>query len=211
MRTRLIAAGVAVAVVGAGLLLALFYLPPVPTDTRTHDLAVSSLGPNATQAWTVSNFAATTGSMTLSWSSLGRVAVSLWKTTTCPVGTGVCPQGPAIVSWSANLSGHWSYSGSVPGQYLLTVTNVGSSALSFVATLTETYQVPTPSQVVPAWALIAIGGLVLLGIGGVAVFLGLFLPGDVYRPPRYGAGEPDPDRAEGWGDGRSDPSEPRGF
>jgi hypothetical protein len=79
---------------------------------------------------------------------------------------------------------------------LLSVTNSASTPQSFTGVLTETYQVPTPSQAIPAWALISVGGLVLVGIGAIAVFLGLFLGSGVYRPPPAEGNPLEPEFAE---------------
>ncbi len=185
MRSGLVIAGVAVAVVGAGLLLSLFFLPAPPVNSRFSSVAISDLGPNATNPWIISEDSASQGTLVLTWSSQGPVSVSLYTTVPCQ-GQGVCPAGKPLVTWNANTSGAWSYHGAVGAAYLLSVLNFGHASTSFVASLTETYTVPTPSQAVPAWALITVGGLFLLGIGGIAMFLGLFLEPGIYRPPRSG-------------------------
>lgn len=194
------AAGIAIAVVGAGLLVSLFYLPPVPTNTLSSSVAITDLGPGTTRSWVINEASAVSGQLTLTWVASASVAVSLWNTATCPVGGGVCPVGSAIVAWSAAVNGTWHYSGPVRATYLLSVTNSASVSQSFTGLLVDTYPVSTPSQVVPAWALIAVGGLVLALIGGTAIFLGVFLESGVYqRPPPYPADAVDgelPERAD---------------
>ncbi len=196
MRTGLVAAGIVIAVVGAGLLVSLFYLPPVPTNIRTASVAITDLGPGTTRSWVIPEAAAPSGQLTLTWTASTAVGVSLWNTARCPVGGGICPIGAAITGWNANVSGSWAYTGDVHATYLLSVTNPASTPQSFTGVLTETYQVPTPSQAIPAWALISVGGLVLVGIGGIAVFLGLFLGSGVYRPPPTEGDPLDPEFAE---------------
>ena len=187
MRGGLFVAGVAIAVIGAGLMVSLFFLPGTPTDTRSSSDTIAGLGANSTETWTIAEQPALSGTLTLSWTASAPVTVYLYKTATCGGGTGVCPVSPALSASYGNLTGHWSLSAGVVGTaYLLSVSNFGTAPLSFSGTLTETYSVPTPSQAIPAWALILLGGLVLLGIGAIAVFLGLFLPSGVYQPPGPG-------------------------
>lgn len=188
MRSGLLVAGVAVAIVGAGLMVSLFFLPSPPTNTRYSSVSIAGLGPNDTRSWPISAGSSTAGTLSLSWSASSTVSVSLWKASVC--GGATCVVSPALVAWNGNVSGSWTYDGSVGTLYLLSVTNFGHVATSFTGALTETYVVASPSQAVPAWALITIGGLFLLGIGGVAIFLGLFLEPGVYRPPEGGPGRP---------------------
>ncbi|MGD0718851.1 MAG: hypothetical protein ABSA15_04665 [Thermoplasmata archaeon] len=166
-------------------MVSLFFLPGVPTDTRSASDSIANLGANSTRSWLVSEVATYAGTLEMSWTSSAAVTVELSRTSTCAIGSGLCPAGPAIVAWYGNVTGQWSLNGQVGSTYLLTILNSGTAILSFSGTLTETFNVPTPSQAVPAWALITLGGLVLLGIGAIATFLGLFLPTGVYRPTRY--------------------------
>lgn len=195
MRAGLLVAGIAIAVVGAGLVVSLFYLPPVPTDVRTSSVSITDLGAGSTRSWLITENTASSGTLTLTWLASARATVSLWTTTPCSVGAGACP-GTAIVTWNSNLNGTWHYNGPVSSTYLLSVTNLASTAQSFGGTLTESYQVATPSQAVPAWALIAIGGFVLLAIGAIAIFLGMFLAPGVFRPPQGDPESVDPDSLE---------------
>ncbi len=193
--------GVAIAVVGAGLMVSLFFLPGTPTDTRSTSDSVANLGASSSLSWTIAEQSTMSGALVLSWSSSAPANVELSQAVGCPVGTGLCAVSPPIVSWHANLTGRWGVAGPVNATYLLSVTNIGHDNLSFSGTLVETYDVPTPSQAVPAWALITLGGLLLLGIGAIATFLGLFLPAGVYRPPGSGAEPPQ----EGTGEPADEP------
>jgi len=194
-----VGAGAAVAVVGVGLVISLFFLPGPPTDTRTSSVTIANLGPglNATQSWRVTEDPSDAGTLSLTWSSLSPVSVGLWKLGTCTLGCGLCPVGQPVVQWNANVTGAWTFQGTVLSAYLLSVTNHGNTPVSFTGTTTEVYPVPTASSVVPTWALIAVGGLFLLGIGGTALFLGFFLASDVYAPPRSGFDRFDPGMDDG--------------
>lgn len=197
MRIRLVGAGAAVAVVGVGLVISLFFLPAPPTDTRSSSVAIANLGANATHTWTMSEEATDSGSLSLSWTASGAASVGLYAATPCSVGGGTCPAGQPIVRWNSNVTGVWSFQGALQTGYFLSVTSLVNTPVSFTGTLTETYPVPTASEVVPTWALIAVGGLFLLGIGGTALFLGFFLASDVYAPPRSGFDRFDPGGDDG--------------
>jgi len=205
VRIGLVGAGAVIAIVGAGLLVSLFFLPGPPTDTRIASVSISDL--NATRTWTIMEDVAVSGSLSLTWTSSGPASVELWKASPCSVGVGYCPVVPAVVSWSGNVTGLWSTKGPVDSVYLLSATNYGGIAISFTGTLTESYPVSTPSAAVPAWALIAVGGVVLLGIGALAVFLGFFLASGIYRPPRSGVEEFEPGLNEATGNPGPEPSE----
>lgn len=174
------------AVIGAGLLVSLFFLPPAPTDMRTNAVSVTDLGANATRTWEIPEASAYSGTLVLGWNASGPASVALWTAAPCPTADALCPSSKPIANWSGNVSGLWSFQGTVGSAYLLSVSNFGHAPVSFSGSLTETYVVPTVSQEVPAWALILLGGLVLLAIGGVAAFLGLFLERGVFRPPDAG-------------------------
>lgn len=192
MRSGLLVAGAAVAIVGAGLMVSLFFLPGVPTNTRYSSVSIADLAPNTTRSWPITESPAISATLSLTWSAGSTVSVSLWRASTC--GGATCPASPALAVWNANVSGTWSFDGTVGSLVLLSVTNFGHATTTFTGAVTETYVVASPSQVVPAWALITIGGLFLLGIGGVAIFLGLFLEPGVYRPPGSDLGRFDEER-----------------
>jgi hypothetical protein len=196
VRTGLVGAGAVITIVGAGLVVSLFFLPGPPTDTHTNSVSISDLGSTVTRSWTISEDNVVSGSLNLTWGSSGNATVQLFRANPCTGGIGVCPVTPAVATWNSNVRGQWSFQGTVAATYVLSVTNNGGSTISFTGTLTESYPVPTPSAAVPAWALIAVGGLFLLGIGGLAVFLGFFLASGVYRPPQSGVEEFEPDLEE---------------
>jgi len=78
------------------------------------------------------------------------------------------------------MSGKASGSTGNATAFILDVQNPGTSSLAFAGTVSVEY---TPGAPLPTWAwgVIALGGVVLLGMGGIALFLGLFLPAGVYQ------------------------------
>ena len=186
-------------------MVSLFFLPPAPTDMRSSSVSVSDLGANATRTWVIPEVSANSGTLALGWNSSGPASVSLWNAGPCPSAAALCPAGKPLVNWTGNVTGAWSMQGKLGSAYLVSVSNFGHAPISVSASLTETYVVPTVSQEVPAWALILLGGLVLLAIGGVAAFLGLFLEQGVYRPPRPGGLRVEREPADAVGDLSSEP------
>jgi hypothetical protein len=182
VRLWLIAVGVAFALVGGGLFASLFYLPNSPSvsSSRSVSLPVSPAGP---QQWPFALSGESHGTVTLSWTSTGPANVSLYLATVCASGTSLCPVGAPLVSWSSNLSGRWSNSGTVYSYYLLWVGSKSSTSILLNGTLSEVYSPTTSEFGIPAWPLIAIGGILLLAVGVIALFLGMFLPGGVYAAP----------------------------
>ena len=173
---------------------------------RWSSVSAADLGPNATRTWVIPEVPAYSGTLVLGWNSSGPASVSLWNAGPCPTTTAVCPAGTPAVNWTGNVTGAWSFQGKIGSAYLVSVSNFGHVPISVSASLTETYVVPTVSQEVPAWALILLGGLVLLAIGGVAAFLGLFLERGVYRPPsRPGTARVEREPVDTMGDLRSEP------
>lgn len=180
MRTGLVIIGAALAALGAGLILTLFFLSAGPTSTTQISTQDPDLPPGVTQSWVVAGPAAGSGSISLSWSASPAADVSLWPATTCSSPGGFCPTGVPALNWSRVGSGSGSISTASGSTYLLVVENPGTTTVRFGGILSVTYSPGTP---VSEWSLglIAAGGITLLTIGGIALFLGLYLPGGVYR------------------------------
>ena len=173
--------GIFLAIIGAGLLVSLLYFPTSQPETLVTTASVGDLGPGQTRSVTLSEHASSSASLSLDWSGSALSRVSFWATAPCGGGTsGACAVSPPLRTWSGNVSGQWSSSGPVGGTYILTVTNPGNVSLSLSAATTENYQTGS-SLLTVSVAFIITGGAVLVGFGAIAVFLGLFLPGGVYR------------------------------
>lgn len=180
MRTGLVAIGGVVAVLGAGLILALFFLSTGPASTIHVSLGNPALGGGSNFSVVVTGPGSSSGSISISWTTSAPANVTLSPANPC--GTGTCPVGPPVLSWTRSTSGNGVVSSPNASVYLLVVTNPGGAPIKFSAMVTVS---STTGITVPTWASVVIiaGGVVLLGIGGVALFLGMFLPGGVYRDP----------------------------
>ncbi len=186
VRLGLVAVGLAFVVVGGGLVASLFLFSSAsPPGALSRVVTASQIAPNQTQSWSLDTVATTAGSLTLTWSSTVRTNVAFYRATACSSGVGLCPTDPALAEWAAVVSGSWKTSGSLASAYFVAATDASSGPADFNATLGETYAgtpfgLPTPTLV-----LVTIGCVLLLATGAIGVFLGLFLPGSVYRgrPP----------------------------
>jgi hypothetical protein len=182
VRTGLVVLGTIIAVLGAGLILTLVFLSSGSVNTSQVSSQDPSLAPHSNESWMISGPTPGAGSVGLSWTTSSPANVSLWPVTSCLGPFGPCRTGPAVLSWSLAVSGQGTVSPSNASLYILLVSNPGNIALRFSAVFSISF---APTAPFPAWGwgLIATGGVALLAIGGIALFLGLFLPGGVYRDP----------------------------
>jgi hypothetical protein len=188
VRTGLVVIGIALAVVGAGLTLSAFFEPGAPSLTRVNPLAAPNLEPGQPRTMVVWLENTTSGTLALNWVSSSNVNVSVYRATDCGFVTSnshvlYCPVGPALASWPSNSSGHWNISGQISFPLLLNLDNVGTKTVNVNAVFDEVWASTSPS--LPAWIFVSTlaGGVVCITLGGVAIFLGLFLRSGVYSNP----------------------------
>ncbi|MGA9840358.1 MAG: hypothetical protein WBF81_09795 [Thermoplasmata archaeon] len=197
MRKGLLLTGGAIAVIGVGVLVASLSLMSGVAVTQTSDAAVPNVPPHSSYTLLVSGVNQSSATTNLVWASSQYLQVALYAPGPCAAGAGICPNGPPIATWW-NDSGTWSESGRASFPLILNLTNPNASRASFTATVVETYT-PGASSTLP-WLqyLPLIGAGVLVAIGGLAVFLGLFLRSGVYG--RGGATVPPGDLDEDFDD-----------
>lgn len=121
------------------------------------------------------------GSLAVSWHTNAPANVTLYPAAGCRAASLNCATGGPLATWAASTAGNWSESGALTFPYLLVWTGTGPTNGSLTATATETRSVAAPPPLVLT-LLIDGAGAVLAGLGGLAVFLGLFLRGGVYEP-----------------------------
>jgi hypothetical protein len=189
VRTGLVILGSVVAVIGAGLIVTLFFLSGGPTTTSQLSFENPALAPHSVWPEVISRSSSSQVSVSVSWTASAPANVSLTPAASCVGSLGACPIGPPVFNWTMVLSGKGTDASANASVYILEVTNPGSTAIRFSAVVSVSYQpgAPLPTW---SWGVIAAGGVTLLAIGGIAVFLGLFLPGGVYDPPDELAGSP---------------------
>lgn len=194
MRTGLIVVGIGVAIIGAGVITSMVFLPTSQSVSQNWPVTALDIPSNQSQerAFPVSTPAGSSEQFELDWVATGTVAVSVYNATACNSASGACPIGHlAAVNWLSSTSGKWVAPNPLPQYYEVVIWNVGPVPVNFTGHAVETYSAPWGQ--LPSWATISIvlGGVVLLGIGGMALFLGFFLRPAVFRPStRYPPVEP---------------------
>jgi hypothetical protein len=192
VRTGLAFTGVAVALIGVGVLLVAFSFSSVPSGSIVEGVSSAHIGGGTNYMAVIPASIQRSASVVYAWSSTRSLEVYLYVAAECPNMTAgsVCPAGPALKMWWAD-TGVWSWTGAVTGPWLLLVVNPNSTEASYNSTLVESY--PAGGGFGSGWNLfvLLIGSTVLIGIGALALFLGLFLRGGVYGPPRPPVGQPD--------------------
>lgn len=180
MRKGLLVVGIGVAIVGATFIATLVSLPPPPSQISASTLQVPYVLDHSTTTSKIVPAAVASASVYFSWVSDYPIAVSLYDRLPCAPGNQSCTPTLPLASWAQNSSGDWNSSSSIDLPVYVVLTNNGSTPATVSGTVVATYVPSTPY--LPTWSLIALvtGTLVLLAIGGVAIFLGLFLRAGVY-------------------------------
>ncbi len=202
VRRGLVVVGLAIALIGGGMVASLFLLGGVQT-TNLYDVSFVLPG-NVTENATVKVTPDSSGSVSFSWSAKGSSSVSVWAAGTCPSGQGICATGPALYAWSTTTGGRWSKSGAIGTYYNVSTTNLAGKQIQFSGTFSEEYTTSDSGLTLTQLSLILAGAIVLLGIGGVAIFLGLFLRGGVYSDPAGNVARPRRPPTTEWDDSEAD-------
>ena len=157
--------------------------PPV---TRSGAITVPVVPGFSSYAVQLSGVPQSSAHVELIWASSENLQVEVFASGTCPHGGNLCPNGPPLVSWWSN-SGTWSVTGPAAFPLILNLTNPNATSASFSGTFLESYSAGGWTNLTWLQLLPLTGGVVLLVIGGLAVFLGLFLRSGVYqRAPGVG-------------------------
>jgi len=182
VRPGLVVLGTVIGVVGAGVLASAFFLPPPTTEAQLGSLTVPNLAAGHTYNSVIVGTNVSSGTLAISWTSTAAIKGALYRSAPCAEQPSPCPVGSPLVQWPANLSGRWLYQGALAFPLILAITNNGPNIVTVQGTPVELYSVGGT----PTWAVLSIfaGAGILIGIGGLAVFLGLFLRGGIYPAPR---------------------------
>ena len=185
MRTGLVAVGLALAVVGVAVTMSGVLIPASQTtsEARLNVLTVPGLVTNETRIAVILMTNTSSGTLDFSWSANHSIAVALYQGTPCSGVSHYCSLGAALADWPAALSGSWNTTGLLTFPYLLSMENTEPTNATLRGTVAESFSFGTTT--LPTWAVISIlaGGVLLVVIGAMAVFLGLFLRAGVYSEP----------------------------
>jgi hypothetical protein len=187
----LVAVGTAFAVVGAAVIVGVLLPGDGPTVTRTSSAAADGMAGGSWRPFVLPAYASDPASVLVQWYATtglldlpAQVNVSLYAGRICPPAIEPCAVLPALAVWNGSGPGHWSASGTTGSMYMLFVTCLGGSGVSvnFTATLVEQYPVSARPLPMLPFAITIVGGGLLVGVGAVGLYLGLFLPEGVYAP-----------------------------
>jgi hypothetical protein len=181
MRTGLVLVGTALALLGAvTVATAVSYNAPTPVtheSTTQSSWTVPALGRMTTpELWGLN------GSFAVSWTASSVLDVVLTGTH-CP-SQPPCDTAP-VANWTAQAAGNWQSSGMPAYPYQLAFSNPNHASAAVALTAHSTITTPVPATDVWVPVLSTVAGGVVLAIGAMALFLGLFLRRGVYavRPP----------------------------
>jgi hypothetical protein len=179
VRARLIAVGAAIAIIGAGVIAAVT-LPHASPHDATGSVSAPQLHPGL-PSWIPLNVTpADRGSVTFTWTSSQLANVEWYAAVSCSTAQTWCVQGEPLKSWHNQTSGEWSASGPVLAIYSVSVNDTANVPLNFSGQFHE--EISETDALLPMLplAISIAGGALLLGMGGVAAYLGIFLPSNVY-------------------------------
>jgi hypothetical protein len=212
MRPGLVGLGIAFLVIGGTAIASLYAFPAGPASTQivTGSSIVSLQSGVPVQSellWGINASRATFG---VTWSSPIAVDGTLYSVNATCSDPGTCSTPPVlIVDWNGETSGSWNTSRNTHFPYYLEFrpTSKGSGIVQ-VSTRSETIDAVTAPLVPELLATLA--GAIVIVIGGVALFLGLFLRRDPYGPPPPPRAHPNTDvETQRWMDDGAPPP-PRG-
>ncbi len=182
MRTGLVIVGAALTLVGAAVIGAVSFPQESGPITKSGSVWVTSL--NTTwRTYPLSAVASGTATLKLTWSSSAPVSVSWAQAEPCGSDQ-YCVVGNPLASWTGGMNGSWTESGSSGDLYVVGLAPASNNtSVNFTAVFQETYRTSFLALAPLPFALTVAAGGVLIGIGGLATYLGLFLSGNPYRQP----------------------------
>lgn len=167
-------------------------------DTHSGSVVVPQVDPGLA-SWVPLNLTPTNhGLVSFSWSASQKANVEWWAAHSCSTSPRTwCVTGQPLKTWTGATSGDWSDSGPVVAIYSVSVNNTANSSLNFSGEFHE--ELPGSNALLPMlpMAVSIAGGGLLIGMGAIATYLGLFLPSGVYSDPEgeLGPAEVDEDGA----------------
>ena len=184
MRARLIAVGAAIAIIGAGVIIAVTLPNGSPQDTHDGLVSLPQIHPGLS-SWVQLNVTPTDrGSVSFRWTSTQTAAVEWYATTSYYANSTWNWKivGGPLKSWANNTSGQWTITGVVDAVYTISIRDTSNHTLNFTTEFEE--DISNSGALLPTlpMAVSVAGGALLVGMGGIAIYLGLFLPSGVYDP-----------------------------
>lgn len=182
MRTGLVIIGLVIVSVGAAVFLTVVLYPPMHTvSSITSSNFLAAAAPNGgpgSRAGVLPN--EPQGSVVLFWIANASVGLSFYDSIGCHTFVNQTCRGTPIITWPQNSSGLYISPNSLACPCYAIPTNSHSYEVGINGYLVVTYPTTVPSLTEWSYAAVFFGSLILLVIGGLALFLGLFLRGHLF-------------------------------
>jgi hypothetical protein len=176
-----VAIGVVFAILGGAVLVAVIDPADDPAVTRNSNIAIDALPAGSWRTFNITATSASPATVSITWNSTGAVLVSWYAAGPCATPPHVCAELPALSTWGPpERSGSWTATGASGSAYILYVETSPSAPVNFSAFFAEHYRTSQLSLPIVPFAITLAGGAILVGVGGVLLYLGLFLPSGVY-------------------------------
>lgn len=181
MRPWLVVVGVVFLTLGAGSVAALYFGGQgTITTTRVPPLSFA-LGSNASDTLTLEGENGSSEQFHLSWHSSVPINVVLESPQGCAGPSGPCWPTTTLASWPDSPSGGWNGSGPFHYPLLCLMLNHHSTAANVSITGAASAQTPFHENLAFE-VILGASAAALFVVGGLAVFLGVFLAEDPYGP-----------------------------
>ena len=186
MRTGLVIVGLVIVVVGAALFLTVVLYPPMQiVSTISTTPFVASAAPQGSSSGHPGVIPdLPRGPVVLVWVANASLGFQFYDAVGCHVFVNNSCIGSPVYSWPANSSGFYAIPGGLTCPCYAIPTNPHPYAVGINGYLAVTHSSLVPSLSTWSYAAVIFGALILLIIGGLALFLGLFLRGHVFRRSR---------------------------
>lgn len=182
MRPWLVVVGIVFLTLGIGSATTL-YLGDQGSVSSTNGTGPISfpLGSNSSEVLTLQGTNGTTEHFRLQWAASSAIAVELESSAGCSSGGSTCWPSAVLAQWSGSASGVWAGAG--PFHYPLLCVLKNSNADPSAVTVSGRASAETPvHETLVVSLLLGLSAAALFIVGGLAVFLGLFLASDPYGP-----------------------------
>jgi hypothetical protein len=196
VRTGLLAVGAAIAIVGAGVVAAVALPFGAAASSTTDRSFQSSVGPDTWKTYNIPAASAGDAAVRFDWNSTHATEVYWYAAGPCVGSASWCLKGGPLASWKGNTTGHWAGFGPPSTGYCVLVDDDNNVSVNFTGEFVESYPAPNHRLPMVPFALVLGGGTMLIGMGGLAMYLGVFLPSGVYRSEPTGSDDADPEGSD---------------
>jgi len=185
VRPGLVTVGVAFLLLAAGTIVTVNLLPGPPAAQQDKfTLAPTVVPPRSAGGTEISGTPSSTAELTVRWTtSGGPVSMFLYPAGTCLTSTADCDGNGSVAQCLECFHGStWSIAGPQQFSYDLAWVSGSNVPINLTASAVETWNATATS---PLWSVLLVDAVAVAlgGVGAVAVFLGMFLRGGVYRGP----------------------------